>query len=596
MNGLPLKRLSRKQRGFGWRLALGFFIGLVPLLKSQPVTGAEKLTLSYGVLQQSIRLDELETYASTGSTPPDLAAYVHHVSPEQLTELRQILLTRFPVEERQVSQFLQTSLGKQIVHRLSNLIQSESASQPSIDAIQVALMQAASDPEGLSLLNVLRQFPGEHIKVDVARALELRNTLTTFIQQTNQVAAQIDQQAQLEIADSKLDQPDSFASFAKFSAPEQHGAYTWIRHTIELNDQRRDRAFPVDIYLPLVQSPRPLIVISHGLSAERANFTYLAQHLASYGYVVAVPEHVGSNWQYMLTLFDGKTDRLMQPQEFIDRPLDITYLLDELGQFNQADPILKGRLNLQQVGIVGQSLGGYTALALAGAPLNFEQLAADCQDKQHTLNISLLLQCQALELPHRNQDLTDPRIKAIVVISPIGSSILGQASFSKIDIPVLMVAGTADTMAPALLEQMQPFTWLTTPDKYLALIKGGTHFSSLAPRAGEVFTLHQGTALESSIAQRYIMALSNSFFQTHIDGQEDYQPYLTATYAHQISHIALPLSLVRSITIHQPQQAASGFSWNSPLLLVGVIIHTAGILGFVAVRKWLRSAGYDAKP
>ncbi len=46
-------------------------------------------------------------------------------------------------------------------------------------------------------------------------------------------------------------------------------------------------------------------------------------------------------------------------------------------------------LNLEQVGVVGQSFGGYTALALAGTKINFEQLKADCPALENTLNVSL---------------------------------------------------------------------------------------------------------------------------------------------------------------------------------------------------------------
>ncbi len=53
--------------------------------------------------------------------------------------------------------------------------------------------------------------------------------------------------------------------------------------------------FLADIYLPVAQTPRQIIVISHGLGSDRTSFAYLAEHLASYGFVVAVPEHPGSN-------------------------------------------------------------------------------------------------------------------------------------------------------------------------------------------------------------------------------------------------------------------------------------------------------------
>ncbi len=86
----------------------------------------------------------------------------------------------------------------------------------------------------------------------------------------------------------------------------------------------------------------------------------------------------------------------------------------------------------------------------------------------------------AVNLPNIQYNLSDPRIKAAIAIDPVVSSIFGQASLSQIKIPVMIVSGSSDTVAPALTEQIEPFTWLTTQNKYLALINGGTHFSTIA--------------------------------------------------------------------------------------------------------------------
>ncbi|MHC5731485.1 MAG: alpha/beta hydrolase family protein, partial [Nostoc sp.] len=118
------------------------------------------------------------------------------------------------------------------------------------------------------------------------------------------------------------------------------------------------------------------------------------------------------------SLLNGHAIEIAEPSEFKDRPLDITYILDQLQKANQSDSRFKKRLNLQQVGVFGQSLGGYTALALAGAKINFEQLKQDCQPAalQNTWNMSLLLQCRALELSisksEKDYNLRDERVKA----------------------------------------------------------------------------------------------------------------------------------------------------------------------------------------
>jgi len=64
---------------------------------------------------------------------------------------------------------------------------------------------------------------------------------------------------------------------------------------------------------------------------------------------------------------------------------------------------------------------GYTALALAGAKLNFPQLQSDCCTLDNSLNLSLVLQCLALQLPNQPYNLADPRIKAAIALESIAS-------------------------------------------------------------------------------------------------------------------------------------------------------------------------------
>ena len=177
-----------------------------------------------------------------------------------------------------------------------------------------------------------------------------------------------------------------------------------------------------------------------------------------------------------------------------------------------------------------------------------------------------------------------------MAISPIASSILGQASLSQIALPVLMAASSHDALAPALVEQFYPFTWLTIPDKYLALLNGATHFSSIAPPK---FNLHQGTDAEDAMARRYMAALSTAFFQVHLADQPSYRPYLSAAYTNAISEDDLRLSLVQSLTIPQLNQASSHFILSSPLIFIGVAAQAIGVIYFITVRHRPRVSASD---
>lgn len=135
---------------------------------------------------------------------------------------------------------------------------------------------------------------------------------------------------------------------------------------------------------------------------------------------------------------------------------------------------------------------------------------------------------------------------------------MGQANLSQIKIPVMIVSGSADTVAPSLPEQIQPFTWLTTPNKYLALITSRTHFSTIAespqtPQGG-IPVPPQVIGPNPALAQRYVQALSVAFFQTYVAQQPSYLRYLSAGYVSTLSKEPLPLSLVQTLKSTKPQK------------------------------------------
>jgi predicted dienelactone hydrolase len=118
-------------------------------------------------------------------------------------------------------------------------------------------------------------------------------------------------------------------------------------------------------------------------------------------------------------------------------------------------------------------------------------------------------------------------------------------------VPTLMIAGKADTVAPAIAEQIRPFSWLTTPERYLAVIDRSTHFSMLAESketTGVQLQLPPEVVGPSPRTnQRYLNALSLAFFRTHLQRQSRFQPYLTGAYGRALSQAPLKMDIVRSI-------------------------------------------------
>ncbi|NJO67263.1 MAG: alpha/beta fold hydrolase [Leptolyngbyaceae cyanobacterium RM1_405_57] len=524
------------------RLKQGFQIFALSVLSTIftaiPTLAAQRISTFYGIIELSISIASLETYAQSGFIDNELAVYTQRLNPEDLVTLRQLLNQRIDFNSVALSQFLYSSMGESALEYVGELIQTD-AHQNGFYAIRSTLILAAADPDGLTLLNVLKQFPSDTIRVNFTTAQQTIAAFTQLFEQIEQIDAWIEQQSLIaETASSITPSLDLHTS----------GSWRWRVETLTLYDAQRDRELMIDLYRPQFNQPAPVLILSPGLAASRTNFAYLAQHLASHGFAVAILDHPGSDRQQLQNLQDGAVSEVVQPSELIDRPLDISAVLDELerlNQVNEAEPF-----NLQQVGILGHSFGGYTALAVAGATVNLTQLRSTCESDTIDVtlaNPSLLLQCAAVDLPTETiPALHDERLRAVFVFNPIGSSLFGADGLSQIEIPVMMVGGSQDAIAPALVEQICPFTWLTTPERYLALIQGGTHVYIAQREATALPILDSPDPL---LARRYLKILSLAFAQTHVADRPEYQPYLTAAYGQAISQAPMRLRLVHSLAI-----------------------------------------------
>ncbi len=169
--------------------------------------------------------------------------------------------------------------------------------------------------------------------------------------------------------------------------------------TIEARDTVRDRLFPCEIWYPAAaqhagqdtvpgtqdfftvpsrDTPRsqmavrnaaaqpgtyPLIIFSHHSGGHRRAATFLCTHLSSHGYVVSALDH-SEVIAVELARRDGETDeqKTAQAEAWIaNRVPDIRFLLDHL--LGSAGRDSEANLDPTQIGIVGHSFGGWTALA-----------------------------------------------------------------------------------------------------------------------------------------------------------------------------------------------------------------------------------------
>jgi predicted dienelactone hydrolase len=534
---------SKKLSGTNVAIAgLGFWL-LSAILTTIPARSAERISVVYGPIQFSLAVESLEALVNEGRVTEELSSYVGQIDPASLAELREIMQRRFEANPTVISQFTKAQLGQTVLERLGRVLQTETG-QNGATSLRTAFIAAAGDPQGLNLLNMLRKFPDRTVRVDLTQGLRLVGEFEKLLRNTEASIKAIQQATAAEAS------ANSNINLSQLPDLRQPGSLTWQKQTLTINDTQRNRPLMVDLYLPQSNTAANVIVITHGAAGNRNTLSLLAEHLASYGFAIAVMEHPGDSLEKFQNFFSGLADS-PQPQELIYRPLEIKYVLDELQRREQTEPALKGRLNLQQVGVIGQSVGGYTSLTLAGAKINFDLLRKDCANNQ-IFNLSLLVQCEISRLTPANHTLQDERIKAVIAINPLTSSVFGEAGLSQVKVPVMFVAGGDDIFTPAFAEQIVPFTWLTTPNKYLVIIEKASHFSLLGGRQEDRSALPpipgELVGPDPTLARSYLNGLSVAFFKNYLTNESEFKPFLSANYVRKISQSPFNLSLVESFT------------------------------------------------
>jgi len=550
-----LSQLSHRvsARKLSLRMAAGLLGGiclssLLPFFMARPASAAERVTLTYGFVEISTTVDSLRTFAETGVADDELSPYLRFLNEEQRSQFRQALNVRRDVDPVQISQFMYSAIGQNILRSVGDIVRTAGRRDGS-KAMRGALVLAAADPEGLSLLGVLDHFATSNVRIDSQRAFRLFNSFTGLITNTNNAIAAIEAQKE---PTSRLS--PTVPALTELSEP---GMYPVSMETLTVVDSARDRSLPTDLYLPqgLPAGERsPVVIISHGLSGDRKGFVSVAEHLASHGYAVAALDHPASNRTQLEALFRGAEQEIAEPTEFSDRPRDISYLLDELTLRSDTS-----RLDIDSIAVIGHSFGGYTVLALSGAQLDLETLQTNCASDDfiyNAANPSMVLQCTALLAPNQfDLDLRDERIDAVIALNPVTSSLFGPEGFSQIAIPSLFVAGSVDPLAPALLEQIRPFTWLdqtqeNTVSHYLALIEGGSHlYDPLEVEGAENVTLSNSlVSADAPLATRYLKSMSLGFLRAELDENPIYKGALDDASILQIGERSLPLFLVSTLT------------------------------------------------
>ena len=504
---------------------------------------AEEIYFKYGPIKLSLSVDSLAQFSEEGKVNKELAFYLGYLSESQQQQFQNILKLRLPISASRLYPILRSYEGEMCLNYFGEFIQIPGG-RNGMGAIRAALVQAAADPEGANLVNVLKKFPTD-IQLDIQKLLSAIKTQSAQRRETKPFLKFL-----RSFNDPRAIPSRRYAGRKKDL--RQPGAFTYTQQTLEFNDPSRQRKIPVDLYLPQTQdqTPLPLIIVSNGFGVPRnQGNTSVAHHLASYGFAVIIPDHPGSSRQQQIAFLQGRAGReMIKAKEFIDRPLDISFILDQLDEMTFSR--LKPKFNLDSVGIFGHSYGTPAVFSLAGGKISPASLENKCKLPLNLTNISLVMQCSATRLVERSQSLKDQRIKAIFTLTPFNSVLFGEAGLKPIQIPSFIVGYGNDIFTPFHAEQLPAFNWLSQSRRYLALIQGVEHLKF------NLDSLTQGDSSEANLINEimqgvpdkvkgYVRTLSVAFFSAYLLDKSQFQYYLQAPYVRAIAEKDFPIQLMQ---------------------------------------------------
>ncbi len=213
-----------------------------------------------------------------------------------------------------------------------------------------------------------------------------------------------------------------------------------------------------------------LVIISHGSRGSHLGHRDTAAYLAKRGFMVVTLLHPKNNFQ------DDSAGRTLN--NLVNRPRHVSKALDYLlNDWEHRDYI-----NSDAIGVIGHSMGGYTALSLVGGTPNTAYLERHCT--QYKIDTAF---CGDKGNPvwHADNsqviaDTHDPRIKSAVLLAPLTVPFGSKQALENVAAPILMYRAEKDAILrfPYHVEAVN--NYLPIKPTY-RIVENAGHFSFLAP-------------------------------------------------------------------------------------------------------------------
>lgn len=221
-----------------------------------------------------------------------------------------------------------------------------------------------------------------------------------------------------------------------------------------------------------------LIVISHGSQGSHLGHRDTAVYLAKRGFIVVSVLHPKNNY------LDDSAGRTVE--NWINRPRHISTALDSI--LTEGD--IERYINKDAIAIIGHSAGGYTAVSLIGGVPDTANISRHCQEHIDDTElcgghgfisrIKGIFSLSDSKDEHIIKDTHDRRIKAAVLLAPLGVLFKDEQALVNIKVPILMYRGEKDDVLRYPYHAESINQKLNIKPEYIVVENAG-HYSFLSP-------------------------------------------------------------------------------------------------------------------
>jgi predicted dienelactone hydrolase len=263
----------------------------------------------------------------------------------------------------------------------------------------------------------------------------------------------------------------------------------------------------------------PVILLSHGFGGSARMMGWFGIAMARKGYVVVAVDHPGNNGADTMTIAGAAL--------WWDRAEDLRVALNATAQ----DKTIGPHMDLSRVGVAGFSAGGFTALVAAGAQVDrsrffqFCRANADdgiCRPQKEfaftTEDAEDLMKRPEIraEVAHASDDHAVPQVRVAFAMAPGLVQALAPASLQHMRLPVEIILGNADTVAPPATNGLVAAGMI--PKASLIRLPGVGHydFLSTCTDSGRLLSPLCKTDVPQDDTHRQAIEAAEAFFNRHL--------------------------------------------------------------------------------